>query len=298
MFNGNLPESAKILPGNNDLPRIVINTPQASAEIYLHGAHLTSWHPAHSSEVIFLSKQSFFQSDKAIRGGIPICFPWFGPRSGPKSDPPAPQHGFARTSAWKLDAVVQSSDSVEVILTLDSDESNLQQWPHPFHAEYRVSIGQRLKLEFTVTNTGRQDLTYEAALHTYFQVTDATKIIINGLDQTTFLDNLENKAHKTQQGPITMAQPIDNIYLETASTVEIHDPANPAHKPRTIRNEKQNSNSTVVWNPGPKGAAALTDMADEEWQNMACVETCNVRESAIHLAPNQSHTMTAIVTVI
>jgi glucose-6-phosphate 1-epimerase len=287
-----IPGVAQILPGNNGLPKIQIATPAASAEIYLHGAQLTSWHPATSSkEVIFLSQQSHWETGKAIRGGIPICFPWFRAKS---DNPKAPSHGVVRTKAWHLESLTEESDGVIVTLATESDEQSRQWWPHAYRIVHRITIGQQLKLELTVTNTGSDPFQFEEALHTYNRVADATKISIIGLDSVSFLDNRDNNREKVQAGDAHFTQQTDNAYLNTQHAVDIVDPL--LH--RRIRLEKQQSATTVVWNPWQDGAATLADLGDAEWQQMACVEASNILTSAITLPPGEQHTMTATISVL
>ncbi len=290
-----LPGIASVVEGANGLPKIHITTPQASAEIYLHGAHLTSWRPVGpdgkaQEDVLFLSRRSHFAPGKAIRGGIPICFPWFGPKSGQKAgDPPAPQHGFARTTEWTLEAITQQQNNVIVTLSLTSSETTLHSWPHPFRAEYRITIGSELSIALTATNTGQSPFTFTEALHTYHHVGDVAQVFITGLDGLHYLDNRDKLREKIQQGDITFPTPTDNIYLDAPGSVVLHDPT----LARTVTVDKQQSATTVVWNPGSEGAIALADLADEEWDYFACIEASNVHAFAIQLDPGQTHTMTA-----
>jgi glucose-6-phosphate 1-epimerase len=286
-----IPGVAQILPGNNDLPKIQITTPAASAEIYLHGAQVTSWHPAVSEEVIFLSQHSHWEAGKAIRGGIPICFPWFRAKS---DNPKAPSHGVVRTKAWQLESLTEESEGVVITLATESDDQSHQWWAHNFRILHRITVGQQLKLELAVTNTGSDPFQFEEALHTYNRVADATKIRITGLDAVSFLDNRDSNREKVQAGAAKFTQQTDNAYLNTQQSVEIVDPL--LH--RRIRLEKQNSSTTVVWNPWQDGAASLADLGDEEWQQMACVEASNILSSAITLPPGEQHTMTAIISVL
>jgi glucose-6-phosphate 1-epimerase len=300
LFNARhaLPGLATLIEGANGLPKIHITTPAATAEIYLHGAHVTSWRPAGHEDVLFLSRHSLFAPGKAIRGGIPICFPWFGPKTATKPDgPPAPQHGFARTAEWTLDSIEHHGDSVVVTLSLASSPASHILWPSDFRAQYRVTVGAQLILQLDVTNTGSSPLTFTEALHTYHHVGDATQVRISGLDATHYLDNRDSLREKLQHGDITFPGPaapaLDNIYLDTTARISLHDPA----LARTVTVDKQHSSTTVVWNPGADGAAALTDLADEEWQYFACIEASNVRSFAVPLAPGESHTLTAILSV-
>jgi glucose-6-phosphate 1-epimerase len=285
-----IPNIANILAGNGGLPKVQITTPAASAEIYLHGAQLTSWQPAGSKEVIFLSEQSQWKEGKAIRGGIPICFPWFRAKS---DDPKAPAHGFVRTKTWQLEALTRQRDSVVVTLSTESDAESRKWWPFEFRLVHRISVGAELKLELIVTNTGPTPFHFEEALHTYNRVGDAEKLRITGLDGVAFLDNRDGNKLKLQSGDVHLTQATDNAYLNTLSAVEILDPV----LNRRIQLQKQHSSTTVVWNPWKEDAAKLADLGDNEWQQMACVEASNILSGAVTLAPAEEHTMTAIIRV-
>ena len=179
-----IPGLATLEPGQNGLPKISITTPAASAEIYLHGAHVTAWQPAGAEEVIFLSQHARYEEGKAIRGGIPVCFPWFRAKA---DNPAAPPHGFVRTKAWQLQSLTHENDSVTATLATESDESTRKWWPHDFRIEHRITVGRALKLELIVTNTGNEPFTFEEALHTYHKVGSAEQTQIAGLDGTAYL---------------------------------------------------------------------------------------------------------------
>src|ERR1700722_2163351 len=161
--------------GNQGLPRVSVQTPAASAEIYLHGAQLTSWRPAGAEEVIFLSQNSQWEAGRAIRGGIPVCFPWFRNKA---DDPKAPAHGFVRTKAWELDSVEKLADAVRVSLSTSSDEGTRAWWPFDFLLTHHLTIGAELKQELVVKNTGSKTFRFEEALHTYYQVSGADAVRI------------------------------------------------------------------------------------------------------------------------
>jgi len=285
-----IPEFAKIVAGNGGLPKVQIASLKATAEIYLHGAQLTSWQPAGSEDVIFLSEQSRWEDGRAIRGGIPICFPWFRAKS---DDPKAPAHGLVRTKAWQLEALTEEQGSVVVTLSTESDAETRKWWPFEFRLKHRITLGSELKLELIVTNTGPTGFHFEEALHTYNRVGDAEKLQIAGLDGVAFLDNRDGNKRKLQSGEIVLTQATDNAYLDTQSPVEIVDPI----LNRRIRLDKQNSLTTVVWNPWKEDAAKLADLGDDEWKQMACVEASNILSGAIALAPGEEHTMTATIRV-
>jgi glucose-6-phosphate 1-epimerase len=281
---------AQITAGNGGLPRISITTPVTAAEIYVHGAQLTSWRPAGHEEVIFLSAQSQFEAGRAIRGGIPVCFPWFRNKVG---DPKAPSHGVVRTKAWELDSVETHGDTVVVSLSTVSDEGTRAWWPHDFHLVHRATIGAELTQELVVSNTSTAPLRFEEALHTYYRVGGAESVRISGLDGVAYLDNTDANREKRQQGDIVFTAQTDRAYLDTTHAVEIFDPV----LRRRIRLEKQNSRTTVVWNPWSTGAQSLADLGDDEWRTMACVEASNMRAFAVDLAAGQQHTMKTVIQV-
>lgn len=285
-----IPGIAKIIPGNSGLPKVQIAAPQASAEIYLHGAHLTSWVPSGAEEVIFLSEKAQFQDGKAIRGGVPICFPWFNAK---QDDPKAPSHGFVRTKTWELESITHEGNVIAVSLSTQSDEASRKWWPHDFHATQRITIGAQLKMELAVTNISKSPLTFEEALHAYYKVGQIRDVSILGLDGTTYQDNTDGNREKLQKGDNTFTERTDNAYLNTQHGLEVIDPS----LQRRILIAKQHSNNTVVWNPWEELAKGMADLGDEEWQNMVCVEAANIRASAITLQPAEQHSIAATVQV-
>jgi glucose-6-phosphate 1-epimerase len=283
-----VPGVAQITTGNGGLPRVSVTTPVASAEIYLHGAQVTSWRPAGSEDVIFLSEHSQFEKGKAIRGGIPICFPWFRNKL---DDPKAPSHGVVRTKAWELDSLETHGDTVVVSLSTVSDEGTRAWWPHDFHLVHRATIGAELTQELVTTNTGAAPVRFEEALHTYYRVGAAESVRIRGLDGVAYLDNTDGNREKRQAGDIVFVAQTDRAYLDTTHAVEILDPV----LRRRILLEKQNSRTTVVWNPWSTGAQSLSDLGDDEWRTMACVEASNMRAYPVDLAPGQRHIMKTVI---
>ena len=285
-----IPNLVEVLSGNGGLPKIRVTAPSASAEIYLHGAQLTSWQPVNAEEVLFLSEHSSWQDGRAIRGGIPVCFPWFRSKG---DDLSAPAHGVVRTKEWQLESVKIDGESVVVICSTENDESTHHWWPYAFRLVHRLSIGKSLRLELNVTNTGQAPFRFEEALHTYFRVSQAEKVSIRGLDQITYLDNIDGNCRKTQSGDLIFTAKTDNAYIDVHSPAELIDPTSR----RKIRTEKVHSATTVVWNPWQDGAASLGDLGNNEWRQFACVEASNILGSAISLAPGQEHRMQAIISV-
>jgi glucose-6-phosphate 1-epimerase len=284
-----IPGVAQIVPGNDGQPKIRITSVAASAEIYLHGAHLTSWIPAGAEEVLFLSSKAQYRDGKAIRGGVPICFPWFNAKA---DDPKAPSHGFVRTKTWELDSITHEGNAIAVALSTASDEATRKWWPYEFRAVQRITISSHLKMELIVTNTGTAPLSFQEALHTYYRVGNVRHVRLVGLDDVSYLDNTEGNIEKIQYGDNTFDQRIDNAYLNTETELELTDPS----LNRRILIGKQNSRNTVVWNPWAELAGGMADLGDE-WPHFVCVEAANIRANAVTLQPGEQHTMTAIIRV-
>jgi len=284
-----IPGVAQILPGNDGQPKIRISSVAASAEIYLHGAHITSWIPAGAKEVLFLSSKAQYREGKAIRGGVPICFPWFNAKA---DDPKAPSHGLVRTKSWELESITHEGNAIAVALSTTSDEATRKWWPHEFRAVQRITISSHLQMELIVTNTGAAPLTFQEALHTYYRVGNVRYVRLVGLDHLSYLDNTEGNVEKLQYGDNTFTQRIDNAYLNTEAELLLTDPT----LNRRIHIGKQNSHNTVVWNPWAELAATMADLGDE-WPHFVCVEAANIRANAITLQPREQHTMTANIMV-
>jgi glucose-6-phosphate 1-epimerase len=286
-----IPGVARIVVGSGGFPRILIETKMSAAEIYLYGAQVTSWKPAGADEVLFLSEKSYWETGRAIRGGIPLCFPWFRAKA---DDPHAPSHGFVRTREWQVESIsVEPGESVCVRLSTASDESTRRWWPFDFRLEYRVTVGTSLRLELVITNSGQTTLRFEEALHTYFKVSDVERVRVLGLGGVAYLDNRDGNREKTQPGDLILSRQTDNAYEDAIGPVEIVDPL----LGRILKTEKQGSASTIVWNPWSDGATSMSDLGDNEWRGMLCAEGANILNSAVDLDPQQSHAMTISIGV-
>lgn len=285
-----IPGTAQVVAGNGGLAKVRITTPEVVGELYLQGAHVTSWKPAGREEVLFVSSQSRWKDGVAIRGGVPVCFPWFGSKA---DDAEAPPHGFVRTRTWQLESIVQSGGTVTVSMITESDESTKRWWLADFRLVHRVTFGSELTLELVMTNTGEPSLQFEEALHTYFRVGDVEKARVRGLNEVQYLDKTEAYEKKTQQGDIVIVSETDRVFLNTIEAIELDDPV--SH--RRIRLTQENSHSSVIWNPWVEKARAMPDFADDEWKQMICVETCNVGDFGVTLGAGQEHTMKAVLRV-
>jgi glucose-6-phosphate 1-epimerase len=290
-----IPGVARVSEGNGGLARVQITGTFGVGEMYLHGAHVTSWKPAGNDEVVFVSSKSRWEEGQAIRGGIPICFPWF---RGKQDDPHAPAHGLVRTKTWQLESIVEvengeNESAVSVTMSTQSNEHTRKWWPGQFRLVHRVTFGRDLRMELACTNTGTTSFRFEEALHTYNRIANIEDVHLQGLDGVSYLDNTDLNKEKIQSGDIIIASPTDSAYCKTQSEVDLLD----ASKRRRIRLRKEQSLTTVVWNPWSAGAARLQDLGDGEWKQFLCVEASNIMDAAIHLAPGEEHRMGAVLTV-
>jgi len=281
---------ARVCEGDGGLARVEIASPLAHGNMYLHGAHVTSWRPDGQEEALFLSSKSRWEDGQAIRGGIPICFPWF---RGKADDPQAPAHGVVRTRSWQLHSILENDSGVAVTMFIESDEQTRRWWPADFRLVHRATFGSELKLELVCINTGNTPLHFEEALHTYNRVAEVGTVRLQGLDDTRFLDNTDSNKEKTQIGEVTIASPTDNAFMNTQNTVDLLD----LKLRRRIRLQKANSSTTVVWNPWRDGASRLRDLGEGEWEQFLCVEASNIMGAAVTLAPGQEHAITAVLSV-
>lgn len=261
------------------LVKAILTPPGAQAELYLQGAQLTHWAIAGDKPVLFTSGKSAFAPGKAIRGGVPIVFPWFGPHP---TDGSAPQHGFARTASWRVHGVRRSGPGeVQMLLRLDSEDVGRPgAWPEDFRILYGVTVGPRLWLDLIVDNRSDRAVKFECALHSYFAVSDVAAVFLTGLDGRSFIDKLDGGRRKRQgDDPLRFSGPIDSVYPATPDRCAIHDPGWGRH----IRITKRGAASTIVWNPW----RAMADLGEAEWKSMLCVETGNVADDAVLLPPGR-----------
>jgi glucose-6-phosphate 1-epimerase len=276
----------KFEAGNGGLTCARIDTLLATGEMYLHGAHVTQFQPRGQDPLLFLSQKSLYQPNKPIRGGVPICFPWFGPRA---SDPSSPMHGFARLSEWEVTATRKLTDGrIEIEMTLrDSDETR-KLWPHKFTARYTATFGAELQLSLAVKNEGTEPFTFEEALHTYTRIGDIKQVRLAGLESVEYLDKVAGGRPRQGTAPIQITGETDRVYLNTQSACVLSDPV----LKREIRIQKQNSGTTVVWNPWDK-VSTISDLNPEDAEHFLCVETANAKEQTLNLPPGVEHVLIA-----
>lgn len=257
----------------------------ADARIALQGAQVLQWSPKNHAPVIWLSPDAKYARGKSVRGGIPICWPWFGTRT---DNPALPSHGFARTNNWKVKSSSLMTDGrIQLRLCLPEDESTRELWPYKTELEVFITVGETLDIELHTVN--RQDATIDIteALHTYFAIGDIDDISIHGLEDTEYVDKVDGEQRKLQQGPVRIDNEVDRVYLGTRADCIIRD----SRLKRDIHITKNGSNSTVVWNPWIDKAKKLGDMGEPGYRGMLCVESGNALEDVICLGPDEKHVL-------
>lgn len=268
------------------LPATVdLSSASCAARAYAHGAHLAEWTPAGQSDVLWLSPLAVLDSSAAIRGGVPVVFPWFG--SG-ASGAMTPSHGFGRLTPWRQGAVERDDDGVSATFELDSTMATSAQFPHAYSATYVIRAGERLHLELSVTNTGASAFTFEEVLHTYLAVGDVASVTVEGLEGAEFADKVTGPVSPppVQAGAVAFGTEVDRVY-RSRGVVRVVDPV----LRRVLVVEKSGSGSTVVWNPGAAKGAAAADIGAGHWREFVCVEGGNVQQDAVTLEPGESSTM-------
>ncbi|WP_305371064.1 D-hexose-6-phosphate mutarotase [Photobacterium leiognathi] len=256
--------------------------PLAEAGISLHGGHLIWFKPAGEKDIIWLSENAEFDTQKAIRGGIPVCWPWFG-KAG------TPSHGFARTSQWTLQEHRENENGVIVSLQLEDNEETRAIWPHKFSNVLTFEIGTELKVSLTSTNTDSQPWSYGGALHTYFDIADINNIEITGMG-ATYLDSTQQGKACEGGDVLTFTSETDRVYTQPEATITINDKNNK----RNILVTNEGHNAAVIWNPWQELSISMGDMADNSFETMVCVES-TIHQPSIELTPGQSHTLATTV---
>lgn len=282
------------------MPRARVRTPACAGELYLQGAHLTQWQPAGQLPALFLSDRSQFTPGKAIRGGIPIIFPWFG---APDTSPvhPAPgsaSHGFARVWPWTLRFAALAGQDLHLSLTLDHNERLHATGFDLLQLGVELILGTTLTVRLTAANSsqgpGARTFLIEEALHAYLQVGDVEQSSVTGLGNVEYLDKPDGFRRKTQtDSDVHFRGEVDRPYLNTLHPLTVHDAA----LNRRLIVTKTNSNTTVLWNPAADLAAKLPDLCDGDWRRFLCVETANVADNAVTLRPGEAYSMTMQLTI-
>lgn len=267
-----------------------VSNKQAQSTIALEGGQVMTFQPKKQEPVLWISQFGHLNSAGTIRGGIPICWPWFGPHPSNKQ-----RHGFARTSLWHvIDTQIVAEDATQLVLELEKTPETHALWPHDAQLQLIVTVGAQLTVELLTRNLGAQPLTISEALHSYFLVSDVTtQVKIHGLEDCHYIDKVDKDQRKVQAGAVTIEGETDRIYLDTQADCVIED----ERMQRRLRIAKQGSASTVVWNPGPEKAKQMGDFGTIGYLSMVCVETANATDNQVTIQPGDEHRLVASVSV-
>ena len=273
----------------DDIIFMTISNKFADAEICLYGGQITNYKPYKTMEILWMSPESYFQEGVPIRGGIPVCFPWFGPH---KTDSSKPQHGFARLMQWDIiETSTNSAGETLVILQICSSPQTKNYWDFDFCAEMKIIVGKNLTATLQVSNASATEFEYTCALHSYFSLSSLENITIEGLQNTKYHDQLEPGDFIQEEEKLVISKAETRHYYDTESTCIINDP----YFGRRISIAKSGSKVTTVWNPGEETCKNTNDMPDDAFHTFVCVETVNAFNDAIKLAPGETHATTAII---
>ncbi|MCC4790213.1 D-hexose-6-phosphate mutarotase [Vibrio splendidus] len=259
---------------------------KANAAISLFGGHVVSFQPQGQQDLIWMSQQAKFDGKTALRGGIPVCWPWFGRIA-------APAHGFARSSEWQLVEHRESEAGVIVSLGLKPNEETLAVWPHQFDARLNVEIGDQLKVTLDVKNTDSQPWTFSGALHTYLNVGDIHNTTTTGMG-AEYIDSLQGGKICQGGSELALTDTIDRVYTQPEAQIFVAD----KKLDRTLTVENHGHNSAVLWNPWAEGATAMGDMQDDGYLTMMCVEStlhAPSLEAGKTLQPGESHQLITVI---
>jgi glucose-6-phosphate 1-epimerase len=271
---------------------IEINNARAHATISTYSAQVLSYRPKNQKEdLLFVSDKAFYEDGKAIKGGIPVCWPWFGP------DPDGmgrPAHGFVRNRQWEVTASESLADgSTKVVMSLtDSDETRTL-WPHPFRLGIEITVSDSLRVALVTCNCGDKSVTISQALHTYFHVGDINRVRVSGLDGIEYLDKVDNSVRKTQSGPVIIDGEVDRIYTDVTGELVIEDEA----LGRKIHIKSEGCSTAVIWNPWIDIAASMADFDDDDYRKMICVETANAGPESVEIVAGGEYRLEAEYTI-
>ncbi len=266
-----------------------INSSYSKAKISLYGAQVLSFIPIGQEDLLFVSSESYFEEGKAIRGGIPICWPWFNAHPTEAS---FPSHGFARISTWQVNGAMQNNGEITLELVLKSNEETFKLFPYEFELYAEIKVGTKLSVALTTINKSESAFDISSALHSYFNVSDIANVSLKGLKDTPYMDDVLKKEARQNEDLLLFNNRIDRRYHGIETDCVINDIS------RRINVAKKGSKVTVVWNPWEELAAQMADLGNEDYRNMLCVEAANSLEDTITIVPGNSHCLETTISLI
>jgi glucose-6-phosphate 1-epimerase len=278
-----LPPSVSIVEEIPGYPIVIVAHPMASGRIALNGAHLMEWTPKAAKPVLFMSPDAVLEPEKAIRGGIPICWPWFGAHPTDDTKPP---HGFVRNLMWSIGKVTENLTGVTLEFRLADSDASLPFWQHRFALRLEIKMGAMLSVDLKIKNTGTSEWSMTGALHTYLCVDDVREAAVMGLDDSYYVESRLSPERIEQSGPVYFDQEVDRLY-ESRDTVRLMDRVGR----RTVVVDKGGSRATVVWNPWIEKSRRLSDLPDDAYLHFVCIEAANAGHQIVRLEPGEEHTL-------
>lgn len=284
-------DSITVNRGPGGFPAIHISNSWASACISLHGGQILSYQPKSANQdLLFLSPDTEYKFGVAIRGGVPVCWPWFGPATRSNATLKLPSHGFARNTVWRIEKTeIDENGFSRVVIVLNDDESTRELWPYKFQLKLSFLVGKSLSLELETSNTGEVAFEVTQALHSYFYVGDVSKCLVKGLGDISYIDKLDNGASKSQIGDLLIEDPVDRIYQAGTNVVYINDPV----LNRQISVTSRANDSTVIWNPWKP----LKDMSGDHFKNMLCIEAATLQEQNRKFEPGEIKSLVTEISI-
>lgn len=291
MIGINLPRGVTISGTHSTGPILDIDTAACRARVSLRGGQILAWQPAGHQPVLWLSAGARFAPGSSIRGGIPICWPWFADHP---TDAAKPSHGFARNRDWLLTSASLVDDGVRLCMRLPATPGDDELWPHSSRPSLEVCAGSSLRLKLDVANVDRHPLTFSQALHSYFSVAEIAQVSIDGLQGASYYDKLTATTHVQPAQAITFAGEVDRIYRHSTGIIRLRDPG----LRREVAVQQQGGGSIIVWNPWLEKTQRLGDMGDDmAYRTMVCIETGSVAEQAVELNPGESRELITEISV-
>ncbi len=270
---------------------VIIEHPQVNAAFALHGAHLLHFQAKTQDPLIWISPTAIYKDQKSIRGGVPICWPWFGAASADLGED-LPAHGFARISKWSIGDISEQSTGVVLTLILNASPDTKKRWPFDFKLTLKATLTDKLTLDLITENTGSVPFIYQGALHTYINVSDVSNIKITGLNEKSF-NKLTDKVN-IKVGDLVIEQEIDSIYEKALATIVLNDPG----FNRQINIDNTGNDAEIVWNPWLDGAQACADIPDDGFKTMLCIESAILSQKGKELAAGRKHIFSTELTAM
>jgi len=282
-----------IVEGEGGFPLIKIDNQHAIALISIYGAQVLSYRPkSEQKDLLFVSDKAYFKEGKAIKGGIPICWPWFGQDQEKIGKQ---MHGFARKMLWKLEETSSlENGEIAIVLSLNETQETQKLWPHEFKLTLTIKVGELLKLSLKTVNTGDSAFIVTQALHTYFAIDDVHQTKIHGLDKVTYIDKVGGKSEtKLQINDLPIEQEVDRIYTDVPAELGLSDESTN----RKVSIKSKASKTAIVWNPWIAISKESGDLADDAYRQFVCIETANAVEDKVIIEPSESHTLEAVYSI-